>query len=198
MKESSPNGSLGKICDLFPDESMALTVRDACGKFSINQEVTAEELSSIKKLEPSAGQKIKNLTGIGYLTGLTSVRLDWGRGEFEDFPDDMRNCTELMFLDIQSIGLKRLPEWIGELSQLWRIDANGNDIAILPDSICNLTKLRELNLGSNTNLSKLPDNIGNLASLESLSIAYTSITELPESIYALNLKEINMAGLPIK
>ncbi len=197
-KTSSPEGSLGKICDVFPDEVMALTVRDACGKFSIQQEVTAEELANVKSLEPAAGQKITNLMGIGYLTGLTSIRLDWYRGEFEEFPDEMKNCKKLMFIDVQSTGLKRLPDWIGDLTELYRLNISGNEIDYLPDSLCSLVKLGDLNIRSNKSITKLPENIGNLVSLKELDISYTGITTLPDSIYALDFRELKMEGLPIK
>ena len=197
-KSTSPEGSLGKICDLFPDEGMALTVRDSCGKFSIQQEVTAEDLKSVKSLEPAYDVKIKDLSGIGYLTELTSIRLDWYRGEFEELPDEMRNCSKLMFLDIPSTGLTKLPDWIGELTGLWRIDVNNNNLEDLPDTICNLVNLDDLDISSNKAINKLPENIGNLVSLKSLNISYTSISELPESIYALDLNEIKMDDLPIK
>lgn len=197
-KSESPERSLGRICDIFPDEVMALTVRDACGKFSIQQEVTADDLSSVREIEPELGTIIKDLTGIGYLTNLISIRLDWYRGDIREFPDEMRNCTNLCFLDIQEIGLTKFPEWIDDLSNLWRIDASGNNLSELPDSICSLTNLHSLDISSNKAILRLPDNIGNLTNLSELKISYTGITVLPDSIYTLNLKTLEMKGLPIK
>lgn len=197
-KTESPAGSIGRICDIFPDEGMAITVRDACGKFSIEQEVTAEDLAKVKSVDPAYGLKIHDLTGIGYLTELVSLSIDWEQGEFEEFPDEMKNCLQLSNIIVDSSRLNKLPDWIGELTELWIIDIRGNAVSVIPDSLCNLTKLYKLDISYNKAISELPKNIGNLSSLKELNISNTGITSLPESIYALDLNEINMDNLPIK
>src|SRR3990172_6274372 len=46
-------------------------------------------------------------------------------------------------------GLEMLPESLGRLTGLRRLDLSGNRLAALPDSLAALTNLRELNLDAN-------------------------------------------------
>ena len=70
---------------------------------------------------------------------------------------------------------------------------NFNDIAVLPDAIGNLTKLKYLNLRSNK-IVTLPATIGQLAALEQLYLRHNELTALPESIVELK----NLEGLDLK
>ena len=50
----------------------------------------------------------------------------------------------------------------------------------------------------NTQLTELPETIGNLRKLKTLNISNTKISALPDSIWTLELEEIDMAGSGVK
>ncbi|MBQ6961771.1 MAG: hypothetical protein IJP78_12405 [Clostridia bacterium] len=175
-KAAIPSGSLGRICDLFPDEVLATIIRDNCAKFSIEQSITREELEKISSINFSDVWKgygeVCDLTGIGLL-----VNLKWVSGEYcgvHELPEEFRNCIHLQSLNMGYSDLEILPEWIGDFSEL---------------NSLNITE---------TNISKIPETIGNLKNLKHLFIGGTKVTELPNSIYNLQLESLNMKGLPIK
>lgn len=181
MKEEKLNGgseeSLGRIIDLFPDETFACIIRDKCGKISIQQTVTQAELDEIDIIVDNGPLYhgygvIKNITGIGYLTNLYWLELEYN--EISALPDEMRNCKALKYVQMQHNELNSITEYIGELTNLSTLDV------------------------SYSNISKLPESIGNLENLEYLNIGHTQITELPDSVWNLDLEMINMQGLPIK
>lgn len=74
-------------------------------------------------------------------------------------------------------------------------------LSILPESIGNLSSLKELALGHNK-LASLPESIGNLSSLQILRLAGNKLTNLPESILnleslvSLNLSDNQLKELP--
>ena len=77
--------------------------------------------------------------------------------------------------------LTTLPESIGNLSSLKELNLENNNLITLPESIGNLSSLKELNL-ENNNLRILPESIGNLSSLEKLNLDGNILLTLPESI----------------
>ena len=88
-------------------------------------------------------------------------------------------------LDLRSMALTELPESIGQLTQLKKLDLSWgykdekqkNQLTALPDSLGQLTQLTSLNL-SNNQLTALPDSLaalGALTQLETLDISYEAI-----------------------
>jgi Leucine-rich repeat (LRR) protein len=126
-------------------------------------------------------------------------------GEFYDlnvFPREIRQLTWLTRLYVRSVGIKTLPDWIGELENLKVLDISGNNkIKKLPDSIVKLKKLKKLNL-SGTGLKILPSFLGNLASLKYLEISPSDFKILPQCILDLpklkriNTRDCNISHLP--
>lgn len=220
---SDTEENLGSIESLFPDEQLAMFVRDKLGKFSINELVSQAELDTIT--EASFSQYFgsdyfpADLTGISHLRNLTNLNLT-DREDITFIPDEICSLIKLKSLSLQGINIQSLPEDIGDLSLLEDLylmytpitelpDSFSNLSSLqfltlsytklkeLPDSICQLTSLKELYL-DNTEISKLPDNIGNLVNLETLDISNTKIDFLPSSIYELKIKNLNMQGTGIK
>ena len=71
--------------------------------------------------------------------------------------------------------LGELPTAIGESClSLTSLSLASNNLALLPDSLCNLTKLIDINLLRNR-LTALPASIGDLAELRTLQIASNRI-----------------------
>jgi len=102
-------------------------------------------------------------------------------------PESIGNLKSLKRLNLESNRFTSLPESIGNLKSLKKLNLEDNGLTSLPESIGNLEDLEELNLKEN-NLTSLPESIGNLKSLEELILVDNKLTSLPESIG--NLKEL--------
>nr|GMD49439.1 putative disease resistance protein RGA3 [Ipomoea batatas]GME13786.1 putative disease resistance protein RGA3 [Ipomoea batatas] len=77
----------------------------------------------------------------------------------------------------------RLPDKIGDLSQLRYINLSWSKVEKLPDTICSLENLQTLVLQKCTGLSRLPKGIGNLINLRHLNIRDTYRLEMmPQGI----------------
>jgi len=87
----------------------------------------------------------------------------------------------LNYLDISS-----LPETLFELTQLKELSLSGNQLKILPESISKLKHLEVLDLAGNA-LKHLPTEIEKLLHLRHLDLAYNHITNLPQEIGQLKL-----------
>ena len=169
-QQTIPEGAT--IAELFPDTYLARHIRDSIGAFSTSDKATQEKLDSIKNLSFDRNDDVGSLEGIQYLHNLESL-----------------NC-------FGQNNLLEIPDTIGNLKNLKRIDIYESPITMLPDSICNLLNLTHISI-ERTNVISLPDDIGNLTSLEYLNISYTKITELPDSIYTLELKWFYRNGLDL-
>jgi hypothetical protein len=83
-------------------------------------------------------------------------------------PESIGNLQSLQKLDVSKNELSALPKSIGTLKSLERLDLQYNKITSIPETISNLHSLKELLL-SNNMLTSLPESIINLSSLENLS-----------------------------
>jgi Leucine-rich repeat (LRR) protein len=127
-------------------------------------------------------------------------RLDIMYSNIASLPDwigDLQSLTKLFLLD--SIRLKTLPDSIGNLKNLDRLNINNSQIKSLPESIGNLKKLREL-LFIDSPLEKIPDCIGDLQSLAELFLSGNiKLDTLPDSIGNLkNLRKLSLNKSSIK
>lgn len=108
-------------------------------------------------------------------------------------------------LDLRDMQLTELPESIGQLQQLRKLDlghdyskgsANDktkNQLTTLPDSLGQLTQLTNLNLSHNQ-LTALPDSLGQLMRLRVLNLHGNQLTTLPDSLGQLTqLTELNLS-----
>lgn len=77
-------------------------------------------------------------------------------------------------------------------NQIVKLNISNKSISVLPESICNLTTLKDLNLNFN-NLKKLPNLIWELKSLVSLKAIDNNLEFLPESIK--NLENLEFLDL---
>ena len=78
-------------------------------------------------------------------------------------------------------GFTSLPENIGSLCNLTKLNLHSNKLTSLPNSIGNLSNLTHLNLSHNK-LVKLPESMGNLSNLTHLGLNNNQLMSLPESI----------------
>ncbi|XP_074347522.1 uncharacterized protein LOC141686382 [Apium graveolens] len=89
--------------------------------------------------------------------------------------------------------LKRLPEQLGDMKALKKIDASFTAIDKLPDSVTQLKGLVTLELFGCKKLRKLPQDIGNMEGLEYFGAGNSAVEQLPDSFGGLfNLVELDL------
>ncbi len=125
--------------------------------------------------------------------GTKIVRLDLSDMKIPSLPESIGDFEILEYLDLGNNLLHSLPRSIGNLKNLIDLDLRKNKrLEYLPDSICQLSKLKSLNVYQ-CNLSALPNNIGNLGSLEWLRAPGNHLTSLPEGLGNLtNLERLDI------
>ncbi|KAL3698324.1 hypothetical protein R1sor_012400 [Riccia sorocarpa] len=99
-------------------------------------------------------------------------------------PEALGNLQSLRRLECERCGFESLPESLGRLSGLTslRIEYCGN-LKTLPETIGELASLEDFCVYHCENLKTLPETIGDLSSLTSLQLPYTSaLHSLPESV----------------
>ena len=107
--------------------------------------------------------------------------------------DDDNSYFFNYYRDSPGIGRLCIPQEIGNLVNLKKLDISDTMIRSLPTSIRQLRCLKELNLSSTVNLLNLPEEIGNLMSLNVLNLYKSAIELLPPSIRKLkNLEELDL------
>lgn len=170
-----------KICQWLKetDESLVeerdweLLTKKHLWVFNIRTDVP-EEISELKNLEAL------HLRGKDFYHGYDYIEDE----EFCAFhlPKSIGELHNLTVLDIYN-GLKALPEEIGLLTNLERLELMFSPVEVLPESIGDLSKLRYLKFFECPNLRSLPESIGKLKELKSLNVQYGSRLEaLPDSI----------------
>lgn len=173
-----PEGSIGTIAELFPDEPFAMAVRDALGKLSINQPVTQDDLDKVTKIQVGSSKsfgEIKSIDGVGYL----------------------RNLEVLSLVNGAAKGLSVLPDEFYTLDSLSFVNLHRNSIKEISPLIGNLTKLKSFSI-SGSEIKDLPDELVNCTSLETLDISYSNITEVPTVLFSMPNVKVSMEGTNVK
>jgi len=138
----------------------------------------------------------RRLTGIPSLIERLPIQalrsLNLINNHFSTFPSFILKNVCLEVLLLKENLLKHLPESISNLSKLKEFDLSDNMLMSLPTNIGKLFSLKSLNLYGN-NLLSIPESIGNLASLKKLVLANNKLQELPASIGKLiNLEHLSL------
>jgi Leucine-rich repeat (LRR) protein len=122
---------------------------------------------------------------VSYEEGDWTCEIDGVVYDNENLPLDYKTPS----LEVKGKSLSEVPECIGNLDKLEKLDISYNQLTALPESIGNLYRLKELKLNLNR-LNALPKSFGNLISLEELLLNSNELTSLPNSIGNLkNLEE---------
>ncbi len=77
--------------------------------------------------------------------------------------------------------IDQFPDIFSRTENVEEIEMQYNDFGTLPESMCELGKLKKLNLSTNM-LVRLPENLGHLSQLEELNIEDNLLEYLPESM----------------
>lgn len=104
----------------------------------------------------------------------------------------LRLKDSLKILEITSVDITEIPDWIGELESLEELRIEYCPIKELPESIGNLSSLKELII-NNTKITFLPFSTGDLSNLETLYLYNNRLDELPEQFE--NLTNLRHLGL---
>ncbi|MBO1349858.1 MAG: leucine-rich repeat domain-containing protein [Hormoscilla sp. GUM202] len=100
-------------------------------------------------------------------------------------------------LDLNKLDLTEVPEAIGQLANLQKLELKENQITNLPEAIGQLVNLRVLNVRGNQ-ITSLPEAIGRLVKLQVLDISENQITNLPEAMVELvNLQLLYLQENPL-
>ncbi|MCP5492743.1 MAG: hypothetical protein H7A40_06870 [Chlamydiales bacterium] len=89
-----------------------------------------------------------------------------------------------------------MPDWIGELKALVRLNVSENKLKSLPESVGKLESLEILSACKNPQMESLPENLSMLSKLQKIDLeGNTSLTSIPESWLTLSREcEIKLAG----
>ena len=122
----------------------------------------------LKQVIPRANKVYRETFGIK-IEGDNVVELGLYFESLKSLPESIGNLKSLQKLDLSYNKLTTLPESIGNLSSLQTLDLHYNEFTILPESIIQLEYLQELDLRGNQ-LMTLPESISNLKSLINLKL----------------------------
>ena len=147
-------------------------------------------LISYKWLIPTTITKLNKLENLYLDTNYLPTFWDQMKGlrelyvssEDEILPESIKNLSKLEVLSIRSShSLKELPDWIGDLTNLKKLNITTSEIKTLPKTIGKLHKLEELSV-TWTPLEILPDFFSNLTALKKIELSRTKLTDLPDSL----------------
>ncbi|ANI87976.1 hypothetical protein A9P82_00770 [Arachidicoccus ginsenosidimutans] len=185
---------------IFPDTTLAELVASRLNK-TLADSVTIKEIGNITgEFNCGAFEELSNLTGIGYLTGITAFNCS--KNSVTELPAEIGNLTNLESLDLgKAFSLNKIPPEIGKLKRLRYIRICLTELKELPAEIGDLTNLDTLWIFSNQ-LKTIPKEIGNLKHLVSLDIHSNNIGSLPDeicnltSLVSLNASHCGLKTLP--
>ena len=114
-----------------------------------------------------------------------------------ELPEDIGLLRALTRIDLRHNGLGRLPESLGQLHRLEDLTSMGNELASLPDVFHHLKRLRYLDMRENR-LQSLPPSLGALENLQSLILWDNCLSELPTEIGQLKrLERLDLSRNPL-
>ncbi|KAL3689102.1 hypothetical protein R1sor_015411 [Riccia sorocarpa] len=158
--------------------SLQTLILDSCAIESLPKSLGL--LSSLTKLEISGCRNLKTLPDtIRGLSSLGSLVL-----HNSSLPEALGNLHSLQKLELWDFPIECLPENLNRLSGLTDLQiVKCYDLKTLPDTIGGLTSLTMLSLAYNSTLHSLPESLGRLSCLTDLDLrGCTSLKTLPETI----------------
>lgn len=96
----------------------------------------------------------------------------------DELPIRIKEAKKLMLLYFEGLQLKKLPTWLGYLSNLQELNLRYNHLNHLPNFIKRLKNLKDINLNNNY-FTKIPDCLQYLTGLSGISMNTNRIYEIP-------------------
>lgn len=185
---AKPSPSFTKF---FPDPVLAQIVADTLHK-DVTGTITKEELAAYTGELVCLPGDLSDLSGIGYLTGLTS--LSCSKNNVKKIPPEIKNLVNLEILNFgKSYSVEVIPPEIGSLKKLKNMSFYLTSITTVPKEIGNLKNLTVLVLGANQ-IESVPKELGRLTKLQCLDLHANKLTSLPDGIYNLtDLRELDLS-----
>jgi hypothetical protein len=116
----------------------------------------------------------------------------------ETLPEEIGLLRALIRIDLRHNGLQTLPQSLGQLHRLEDLTSMGNALEHLPDVFHHLKRLRYLDLRENR-LQSLPASLGALESLKGLILRDNCLTALPPQIGQLKrLQQLDLSRNPLQ
>lgn len=135
-------------------------------------------------------------TFIGELTNLTSLYL--GGNETKELPIELKNLMKLQYLALWGTQLEVLPDWICSFKQLRGLYLGGVErVQKLPENIGNLTNLEKLYLNG-TGVRELPESFGELTKLKELILFDTDVKRFPTLSGLEHLESCNLSNMVLE
>ncbi|MES2629203.1 MAG: leucine-rich repeat domain-containing protein [Bacteroidota bacterium] len=112
--------------------------------------------------------------------------------KLEVAPDRPEEIQAIIAKKADTLLLIRL---LPQLVNLEILDISSSKLNILPEGICNLTRLRELRLGNN-NINVIPDCICKLKNLTVLTLWDNNVYKIPDCLATMpKLKQLDLYGM---
>ena len=116
---------------------------------------------------------------------LGTTDLDLRIKRLTTLPESIGKLRALTRLNLTGNRLKELPAAIGSLAALTTLYVDRNQLTELPAAIGSLTALTTLSVIANQQLKELPAEIGSLTALTMLNVHSNQLTKLPATIGSL-------------
>lgn len=101
-------------------------------------------------------------------------------------PAEIRLCTKAENFTLFWTRLTSLPDFLGDLQNIEKVEISGNHFQTFPECLTKLTNMTRL-MYTHNSTERLPDTFCNLTNLERLNLEKNAITALPENFGALSL-----------
>ncbi|KEH38848.1 putative TIR domain, winged helix-turn-helix DNA-binding domain-containing protein [Medicago truncatula] len=142
---STINQSIGDLTQL-----KFLSFRECTSLASIPESINS--MTSLETLDLCGCFKLESLPLLGN-TSVSEINVDLSNDELIS----SYYMNSLIFLDLSFCNLSRVPNAIGELRHLERLNLEGNNLISLPSSVGGLSSLAYLNLAHCSRLQSLPE-----------------------------------------
>ena len=152
--------------------------------------VDAEALARLGRLPTLRRLELRGTIpdALGHVAQITSLVLSTSA-----IPASLGALVDLEELELSG-KVKTIPDEVGKLQKLTRLELGSTRITRLPDALCACTALEEIST-SWDRLGRLPEQIGRLRNLRLLDVGRGLFQKLPASIGELaNLRVLNLPG----
>jgi Leucine-rich repeat (LRR) protein len=192
-------GGPSQVLDKLPESfSKLATLKELELNVNLNEIAPLQHFTELTYLDFTFHREagLQNLAFIWNLTSLKSLLLwdvpDSNIFEVCSLSDDISKLQNLEYLYLQDIeNMYALPESIGKLSSLTKIELCSVGLESLPNSIDNLKGLKSISIRYCEDLYALPQSIGGLDSLEELRVTYCDkLRKLPDGIGKLDALKV--------